>query len=374
MSFDPARHPNPAAGYYRLTAERRFMYLRQDPAHTQRIVWQKVPVTCPMCAADTGLTLAYDRAADDVVQVLCPAGHLWPEHLVDTGHFITYGDYRGFADPHPDMLWIIDAGFGEEPPPPIDYASEITGIAKYTAKYAARKGKTRIKAAVRKPMRRAKKKALNLAFAPVAAAIRGAWTLQAGGAPKAAPTARSKGNPRRKGGKGKAEFKTPSVAKYRKAYGMDTPEKGPNCLVCKDSGRITAPGISISCTECAGPAAAAMAAAERKAERARTAKPSQSRRSGTAESAAPKAPNGRTGSARGVTVAGDNDQPIRINSTSGGSPLADQDAAAVRDAVGKATRAAAAAAGRAPAGDVYVAGKNNSSIVSVTDDGATRSD
>ncbi|NUK50396.1 hypothetical protein HRW14_08850 [Streptomyces lunaelactis] len=333
MSFDPLRHPDPAAGYYRITSERRFMYLAEDPERTVRIVWQKLPVTCPMCATDTGLTLAYDRAADDTVQALCPAGHLWPEHLIDPGHFRTYAELQAYCNPHPDLLWIIDAGFGEEPPPPIDYAAEISAAAKYTAKYAKRKAKTRIKAAVRTPVRKAKKKALNLAFTPVAAVLRGAWALQTGGMPEAPKTTRKGG---RKGTKGEPELKIPSVAKYRKAYGMEAPKKGPRCLVCEDTGRITAPGIGISCTECAGPAATAMAAAERKAERARSGKAPAPRRTGAAGAAAGRKPageSGRTGGGRSVTVAGDNNQAIRVNSTAvEGRPLTAQESAAVRDA------------------------------------------
>lgn len=371
MSFDPLRHPDPAAGYYRITSERRFMYLTQDSERTVRIVWQKLPVTCPMCATDTGLTLAYDRAADDIVQVLCPAGHLWPEPLIDPGHFGTYAELQAYCNPHPDLLWIIDAGFGEEPPPPIDYAAEISAAAKYTAKYAKRKAKARIKGAVRTPVRKAKKKALNLAFTPVAAVLRGAWALQAGGVPEATKTATKGG---RKSRKGEPELKIPSVAKYRKAYGIQAPKKGPRCLVCEDSGRITAPGISVSCTECDGPAAAAMAAAERKAERARSGQAPAQRPAGPA--GADRKPAGEKGgraAGRTVTVVGDNNQAIRVNSTvGGGRPLTAQQAAEVREAVGAAIRVARTAAAQA-SGGVHVAGANNSVITSVTRNGDTRS-
>ncbi|GDY49302.1 hypothetical protein SANT12839_101840 [Streptomyces antimycoticus] len=242
------------------------MYLQQDPDRSLRIVWQALPVTCPMCAADTGLTLAYDRAADDAVQVLCPADHAWPEPLIQLAHFRTYTDFL-YSHPHPDMLWVIDAGFGEEPPV-IDYAADLAAAAKYTAKFAKR----RVKSQIKRPIRKVKKKALNLAFTPVAAALRGAWVLQAGGTPEA--PAKKSGSRR---GKGQSEVKTPSVAKYRQAYGMPAPQKGPDCLVCEDTGRITAPGVSIACTECPGPAAAAMAAAERKAARVRSGANSGSR-------------------------------------------------------------------------------------------------
>lgn len=362
MSFDPLRRPDPAAGYYQITCERRFMYLAQDPAHTVRIVWQALAVTCPMCAADTGLTLAYDQAADDTVHVLCPAGHIWPEHVIDPGHFRAYAQLQTFASPHPDMLWILDAGFGEEPPPPIDYTAEIGAAARYAAKYAKRKAKTRIKRAVRKPVRKVKKKVLNLAFTPVSAILRGAWNLQAGGVPADPPkvekSASAEGGRKRKG---EPEPKIPSVAKYRRAYGIPVPEKGPACLVCKGSGRITAPGISIRCTECAGPAAAAMAAAERKAERARNGKaPAHRPRPGAGGKAT------GTGAGQGVTVDGDNNQPIRLDSRiGGGGPLTADQAAAVRSKVNS-------VASRNSNG-VHVAGTNNAPITSVTRGGRTRS-
>ncbi|MDQ0847718.1 hypothetical protein [Streptomyces sp. V1I6] len=367
MTFNPLRPNEPAAGYCRITAERRFMYLQQDPAHTLRIVWQTLPVTCPICATDTGLTLFHERGAQDVVQALCPAGHLWPEHLVDPGHFRTYAEHRGCVDTQPEALWIVDAGFGEEPPPPIDYAADIAGAAKYVAKYAKRKAKTRIRRAVRTPIRKAKKKALNLAFTPVSAVLRGAWNLQVGGVPADPPkTAKSVGTEGGRKRKGEPELKIPSVAKYRRAYGMPAPEKGPACLVCEDSGRITAPGISIGCTECAGPAAAATAAAERKAERARTGKtPSRRARPGTGGKATGRSGGRTPGTGQGLTVDGENNQPIRVNSPAGGGgPLTADQAAAVRSAV-------SSAASRT-SGGVHVAGTNHAPIPSVTRGGRTR--
>ncbi|MBT2439808.1 hypothetical protein J7E93_06665 [Streptomyces sp. ISL-36] len=363
MTFNPLRPNDPAAGYYRIAAERRFMYLRQDPAHTLRTVWQTLPVTCPICAADTGLTLFHERGAQDVVQVLCPAGHLWPEPLVDPDHFRTYAELHGYVDTQPEALWIIDAGFGEEPPPPIDYAAEITAATKYVAKYATRKAKTRIRRAVRKPIRKAKKKALDLAFTPVSAVLRGAWTLQAGGVPADSPkTAKSAAATGGKAPKGEPELKIPSVARYRKAYGMEAPKKGPACLVCEDSGSITAPGISITCTECAGPVAAAMAAAERKAERARSGNTPPQRRAPASGASARGKNGGRGGAGQAVTVHGDSSQPIRVNATGPGVPLLADQAAAVRDAV-------SSAASR-NSGGVHVAGTNNAPIVSVTRDGS----
>jgi hypothetical protein len=162
-----------------------------------------------------------------------------------------------------DWLWLIESGFGEEPPPPIDYAEVMRKAPVEIAKYAKRKAKAKVRSKVRKVKKKATKRIKNEAMRPVAAVIRGAWMWQAGGIEPVTPSRRRR-EPK--------PPETPSVAAYRKAYGMEAPKKGPTCLVCQDSGRITAPGISIPCTEFAGPAAAAVAAAERRADRARQGK------------------------------------------------------------------------------------------------------
>jgi hypothetical protein len=288
MGIDPKRYPNPAAGYHRIACERRFMRIEQDPKFSLRDKWLKHPVACPVCTVDTELVLVYERG-DHFVQVLCPNGHEWPEPLIDTQYFVTYSEHRFYADPNPNLLWIIDAGFGEEPPPPIDdHVEQIAKIAKEVTKYAGRKARTRVKRAVRKPVRKAKKKALNLAFAPVAAALRTAWIIQSGGVPQQAPKGLKGGGRRRRPEEG---MKIPSVAAYRKALGVPAPEKGSACLVCEDSGRITGPGVSIPCTECKG-AAAPLARAEEKARRARE--------GGSRKTAASRART--TTSKKGVTV------------------------------------------------------------------------
>ncbi|MEU9428569.1 hypothetical protein AB0D87_38125 [Streptomyces sp. NPDC048342] len=412
MAIDPMRFPNPAAGYHHIACERRFMWIEQDPAFSLRDKWIQHPVTCPECAADTGLVLAYDEhGGDQVVQVLCPDGHEWPELFVDPQYLVTYSAMRFYADPNPALLWIIDAGFGEEPPPPIDdHVEQLVKGYKEVAKYAARKGRTRVKRAVRKPLRRAKKKALNVAFSPVAATLRAAWILQSGGVPQAAPKRPGK-PPRPEQG-----MKIPSVAAYRKAYGMDAPKRGPKCLVCEDSGRI--PGTAIACTECAGPAAAAMAAAERRAERARQGKDTGRRIRGTSNGVVvgpgekvtgpvQVATGSRKGPVKGaakakvsrkaadavvqgvrdsgavvntgvqniaggritgvVQVVGDGQQ---VNTQTGkgagsGRPLSAKEAAAVRGAVDAATRAAREA-GPGASSSIHVTGKNNSIITSTT--------
>lgn len=265
MGIDARRYPNPAAGYHHIACERRFMWIEPDPEAKLHEKWIQHPVTCPICAADTELVLVYERG-DTFVQVMCPGGHEWPEPAVTPQYFVAYSEQRYYAYPNPNLLWILDAGFGEEPEPPIDdHVEQIAKAAKEITKYAGRKAKTRIRRAVRKPVRKAKRKALNLAFSPVAAALRAAWIIQSGGVPQQAPKGTKGGARRRRPEDG---MKVPSVAAYRKALGVPAPQKGPNCLVCQDSGRITAPGVSIPCTECKG-AAAPLARAEEKARRVR---------------------------------------------------------------------------------------------------------
>ncbi|MFG2667636.1 hypothetical protein ACGFY6_25755 [Streptomyces sp. NPDC048387] len=297
--IDPSRSHDPDAGYYRITAERPFNYLQRDPDHTVRVVWQALPVTCPMCGADTGLTLVLERAAQPVVEVLCPARHEWSEHLIDPAHFTAWADMR-WTTPNWDMFWILEAGFGEEPPPPIDLVEEVPKAARIVTKVLVREAKKRVRRQVRRRVRKVKKKALNVAYSPVAALIRTAWAMQAG-IPQQAP------DPAQQKGKQAPGPKIPSVAKYRAAYGMPVPAKGPACLVCEDKGRIVAPGLDITCTECEGPVAAALAAAERKAARAR---------SGRRTPASPKDRAGREEAAAGAGRPAAGNSPPDSGSTS----------------------------------------------------------
>lgn len=221
-SFRPS---DPASGYHRITCERRFRYLEQDPAHTYRIQWLPVPVACLICQTDTHLTFTLDEAADPLVHVACPAGHAFDEPRIDRQHFITYSRLLSYADPNPALLWITDAGFGQEDPPPIDYAHDITAATRYVSRKVKRRAKAKVKAAIRRPLRTAKKKARNAAFTPVAAALRTVWAWQAGASPKAAPAATG----------------APAAT-----------SRTTTCAVCKGAGRF--PGTTVSCTECAGPA------------------------------------------------------------------------------------------------------------------------
>ncbi|QDN84355.1 hypothetical protein [Streptomyces sp. RLB3-6] len=280
MPIDPWRALNPDGGDHYLMFERPFRYVVEDPEHTWRRVWIPTVLACPICRIDTGLRLAYRTGEDVVVEAACPAGHVWPEPRVERTWWTAYCRFRAGQQEF-DWLWLIEAGFGEEPPPPIDYVAELRKGSVEIAKYAKRKAKAKVRSRVG----RAKKRVKNEAMRPVAALIRGAWAWQAGGIEPAR-------QPRRRQAKPPA---TPPVSAYRKAYGMEAPKKGPKCLVCQDSGRITDPGISIPCTECAGPAATAMAAANRRAERVR---------------------QGKGGGRSGVHVSGTNNSVI-TNVTSG---------------------------------------------------------
>ncbi|MGW3154555.1 hypothetical protein [Streptomyces sp. NPDC001089] len=259
MPISPWRALNPDGGDHYLAFERRFRYVVEDPEHTWRRVWIPTVIACPVCKADTGLRLAYKTGTDVVVEAACQVGHTWVEPRVEVSLWMAYCRFRtGERDVH--WLWLIEAGFGEEPPPPIDHVKEIRQGAVEVAKYGRRRLKAKVRREARKVKKQVGKKVRNEAMRPVAAVLRTVWAVQAGGVePVKAP--------RRRGAGAKAP-KTPPLSAYRKAYGIQAPEKGPDCLVCQDSGRISAPGISIPCTECAGPAAA-LEAAERRAERAR---------------------------------------------------------------------------------------------------------
>lgn len=254
MKHDPIRANDPDSGRHLVLTTRKFRYIQRDPAHDLKIVWIARDVVCPACLADTGLTLTLNEAVDACVQVACPAGHAWGEPAVDTSHFTAYTRLVSWCDPDPETRWITDAGFGEEPPPPIDYVGDLKAGYTYAAKFAARRAKTKTKAAIRRPIKKAKKRAAKTACIPVAAALRAAWTWQAGGAPQAPPPAPKKAAKEQ-------GPKVPSYAKYRKALNIPAPEKGPKCLVCEDGGRI--PGTAIACTECslAAPVAAGTQAA-----------------------------------------------------------------------------------------------------------------
>jgi len=253
MPISPWRALSPDNGDHYLSFERRFRYVVEDPEHTWRRVWIPTVIACPVCEADTGLRLAFKTAVDAVVEAACPVGHTWVEPCIDVSQWMAYCRYRAGRQ-EIDWLWLIEAGFGEEPPPPIDYVKEIRQGAVEVAKYGKRKAKAKARREIRSVKKKVGKRVRNEAVRPVAALLRTAWTMQAGGVE---PVKTSRRRPAPK------PSKTPPVSAYRKAYGVQAPAKGPKCLVCEDTGRITAPGISVPCVECDGPAAVALAAAER---------------------------------------------------------------------------------------------------------------
>lgn len=301
MTLEPGRPSEPAHGYHRIASERHFRYLElEQGAFTTK--WTAVDAGCQFCGTDTGLVLILDETLHSHVLVLCPLGcDPLADLRIDRQHFITYSRLRGYADPNPDLLWIIDAGFGEEPPPPPDIAHDLIAGWGYAAKKGGNAVKAEVKGAIRSRRRAAAKAARNAAYAPVAAVLRAAWGWQAG--PTLTPPPRPRTAPK--------PPKTPPVSAYRKALGIDAPKRGPKCLVCQDTGRITAPGISIPCTECAGPAAAATAAAEKRAERARQGKDRRTRPS-PATTTGPGLVN--TGTVNGsVQVAGNGAYTVQIS-------------------------------------------------------------
>jgi hypothetical protein len=246
VPIDPWRPLNPYAGDHFWRIERRFRYLVIEDA-VLREKWAPRVLACPVCGAEHGLCLAFQEHRDVMVQARCHRRHTWPEPRIDRRHFTAWSRLRTGTGEE-DRQWLVDAGFGEEPPEPIDYVRQLKEGWGYGAKYLARKARSRAKAEIRRPVRNAKDKARKRvrteAARPVAAALRTAWTWQTKGAgPAEAPRPK---NPKKK----KPAPKVPPVSAYRRAYGMEPPERGPDCLVCEDTRRLTALGISIPCPEC----------------------------------------------------------------------------------------------------------------------------
>jgi len=242
MPIDRYEPGNPDIGYFRLPCDRPFHYLIQDPDKGW-LTWLTPTVSCPVCAETTGLLLACRFGTDSAVQALCEAGHQWPEPAIDLEHFRAYARLRYGLDCDVDYLFIIDAGFGEEPPPPADVAAEMADAARYIAKYAARKAKAK----VRRETKALRRGAARTARRPFAAL----WKGLRPGTERPAEQPPATGTRRGAAGPGD-EYRTPSYTKYRKALGIPAPEQGPKCLVCSDTGRITAPGVDIPCSECSG--------------------------------------------------------------------------------------------------------------------------
>ena len=344
MPIQPWQSFDPDAGRFFLIFQRRFRYVIEHPEPTFRVKWLAVVLACPICGAEEDLRLAH-QTGDIQVQGQCPKDHIWDEPRIDVGHFHAYGRMR-WTNPDPDWQWLLDAGFGEEPPPPMEM-KDIIDAAKVGGKLLAREWKKQAKATVRKPVRQAKREMKKQAMRPVAAVLRTAWAWQAGGVQPVE-------QPKRRKERSAPEPKTPPLSAYRKAYGMEAPKKGPKCLVCEDSGRISAQGVSIPCTECKGPAAAAMATAERRAAKARE----------------PKAPKAGTpavqkvtgsGNTRVVQVSGNGQQVNGQTARAITRPPTAQEAAAARGAVNEAARLVRESRGQSSS-TVQIHGKNNSVV------------
>lgn len=230
MPIDWSEPGNPDMGVFQLHCERPFHALNPDPDKIL-LAWLAPTVSCPICAASTGLTLAWRQGHDPAVQARCPVGHEWPELLIDVAYFRTYTKLRYGLDCDPGDLWITDAGFGEEPPPP-DTLQDYADAAAHIAKTVRREIRTK----VRRETRGAKK------------SLRQLIRISRGGdqAKQPQPTARA----RPAAPAEPPKLKTPSYTAYRKALGIPAPQRGPHCLVCSDTRRITAPGVNIPCTEC----------------------------------------------------------------------------------------------------------------------------
>ncbi|WP_281944619.1 hypothetical protein, partial [Streptomyces olivaceus] len=115
MPISPWRALSPDNGDHYLAFERRFRYVVEDPEHTWRRVWIPTVIACPVCEADTGLRLAYKTGMDAVVEAACRVGHTWVETRVDVSQWMAYCRFRAGSQDL-DWLWLIEAGFGEEPP------------------------------------------------------------------------------------------------------------------------------------------------------------------------------------------------------------------------------------------------------------------
>src|SRR4051812_11199797 len=107
MTLEPGRPSEPAHGYHRIATERHFRYLElEQGAFTTK--WSTVAASCQFCGTATGLVLILDECLHSHVLVLCPLGcDPLADLRIDRQHFITYSRLRGYADPNPDLLWII---------------------------------------------------------------------------------------------------------------------------------------------------------------------------------------------------------------------------------------------------------------------------
>ncbi|MFJ9846301.1 hypothetical protein ACIRYZ_38855 [Kitasatospora sp. NPDC101155] len=252
--------PDPLNALHRVITERRFRYLEQDPECVPWAWsgpldgWVVQVLSCPVCLAEEGLDLSLIESSDPEVVVRCPDLHEWSEPRLIRDHFIGYSRFRFLPLPDPDWAWLLEAGYGEEPPPPVDYWAEGREAAVVLSKYFAKRAKRKIKAKTTGRLKKAVRQGRQKAGQAVTGAARAAG---------------QKVRDRIVGddvledellddrldepSDDQEHIEVPSYAKYRKALGIPAAKRGPRCLVCSDTGRITAPGVDIPCTECGTP-------------------------------------------------------------------------------------------------------------------------
>ncbi|MGD6742981.1 hypothetical protein ACOKM3_14185 [Streptomyces sp. BH106] len=234
MPLSEWRGLSPDTGALNVQCERRFRLLVEDEQNPDRPPVLTV-LACPVCGGDTGMRIAFQVGADFMPEIECPCGAVWVEARIAALDWEHYCRHRA-GQTDPDGQQLVDRGFGEEAPPPIDHVKELTEAGKYLGKRAKSEARKRVKAQVRakvtKPLKRqvetrikaptreagrkAVKAAKNQAYRPVAAGVRTAWTMQAGGVP-AAPPERQSGAARDAAVQAKAAPKTPPLREYRKA-------------------------------------------------------------------------------------------------------------------------------------------------------------
>jgi len=254
-------HADPLNALHRVLCERPFRYLEEDEEIVLGLFsnpmerWAVRTLSCPVCLAEEGLDLSLIESTDPEVMVRCPGRHEWAEPRLDRQHFIGFSRFRYLSDPDAEWAWLLEAGYGEEPPPPVDYWAEGREAAVYLTKYFAKRAKRKIKAQttgrVKKAVRQGRRKAGRAVVGGVRAAgkaVRGKFT---GGDDVLEDELLDDELP--EPGDDQEHVEVPSYAAYRKGLGIPASKRGPRCLVCSDTGRITAPGVDIPCSEC-GPA------------------------------------------------------------------------------------------------------------------------
>ncbi|MER5641866.1 hypothetical protein ABT095_33635 [Kitasatospora sp. NPDC002227] len=259
MRDDRPTYPDPLNGRHRILSERAFRYLEEDLELELGLFanpmdrWVQQVLACPVCEVAEGLELTLIEFTEAEVWVRCPDQHEWSEPRLNRAHFVEYSRFRFMPDPDPESAWLTEAGYGEEPPPPVDKWAEGREAAVFLTKYFAKKAKRKIKAQTtgraKKALRRTRRKAKKAVIGGARAAGRALRGNRERPDRSAGPEDELLDDDQELGGE--EEFEIPSYAKYRKAMGIPAPTRGgPRCLVCSDSGRITAPGVDIPCSEC----------------------------------------------------------------------------------------------------------------------------